>query len=469
MQLVAQFNYSKKAQQAHNAILNLDFVKYESIKLQKTNTDKGIFNWLDAYRCFVEFETTSGIIEAKTVINQIMHQALTIEKLPHNSPFYFYCATDLHLFLSFVYFEHNESFKSLQHYLKANKLLKERQKEFPDFEFAGKHELIQYFINNYINRKMGFSSNSYATIQKEYKDLLQGFIKTENKTYNREMKLLGLILFSFHGNSDAKTFINELNINLDYANTGPIEALISSMWNKKADQYNVQYSILASAINLGFQQTANSLNLWHGNAMLNRNNDSAIYFINRFLKKQHNPKLIQYGRFKASLYWFLNNSVAKSDSLNQIIIQSTNFATAEDKQAFYEVGHSTLWTKELVMARVLFDGGNYKKALDVILSAKQKVAGFNNKQKLEYCYRLGRIYHKLNNIEMASKFYQMAINSKLDSEFYYPAYAAYYIGNMNRNKGNAKKAKKYYTICTHLDSPVYKTSIHKKARQAMQL
>ena len=466
--LLAQFNYTEKAQQAHNSILSIDFVKFDTIKQYKTDEDKGVFYWLGAYKSFIEFETTSSIIDADTVINQINNMVLLIEGLPHSSPFYYYCSADLHLFLSFVFFEQNEPLKSIQQYLKAKNLIKTRQQIYPDFEFAGKHELIQYFVNSFVNRQMGFSSKTYAELQKEYIDLLQSYLKTENITFKRELKLLGLILFNYQIDSNAEKFIHELNINLEYAKAGPLESLLSSMWYKKADRYNFQYLVLSSANKLGFQQRVNYLNLWYGNALLNRNNDSAIYFINRFLDKQQTPKLIQYARFKASLYWFVKGGVAKSDSLNRLILQTTNIAVAEDKQALYEVGHCALWTKELVLARILFDGGNYKKALGVLLSVKQKVSSYNKKQKLEYSYRLARIYHKLNDIEKAAKFYQMAINSELDSEFYYPAYSAYYLGNMYSKRGKNEKAEKYYTICNRLNSPVYKVSIHKKARQAME-
>jgi hypothetical protein len=61
----------------------------------------------------------------------------------------------------------------------------------------------------------------------------------------------------------------------------------------------------------------------------------------------------------------------------------------------------------------------------------------------------------------------MVINSKLDSKFYYPAYAAYYAGKIELSLKNYNKAKKYFKYCIKLDSPVYKSDIHKKAENAI--
>ena len=388
--------------------------------------------------------------------------------MTNNDPFSLYCQIDIHLFLSFLYFENSQNIYTIHEYLIAKNKINKLNQEFPDFEYVSKHLIVQYFIKNLINQQISYNSKTNIEYQKDYINLLKSNLASDNKIYNRELKLLGILLFNFQFNSQSDDLIKELNIDLDYSQTGPVEALVSSVWHKKAGNYNLQLQIFKEADELGYFKNLNSLNLWYGNALLNQVNDSAIFFLNRFIIQNRNNKLAEYARFKESLFWYINGNTTKSDSLNKLIKESDNFNTSEDKQAFYEINNAKNWTKELVLARLYFDGGRYQKALKLLLASRGKVSNYSNDQKLEYSYRLARIYDKLNNVELSSKFYQMAINSNLDSKYYYPAYSAYYLGNIYKRNGKFEKANHFYELCSQLDSPIYKVSIHKKARQAIQ-
>lgn len=460
---LAQFNYNDIAQKAHNDILNIDGL--DSIK---SDIGEGTYLWLESYKSFVELITSSKFYNVDSVINNIQENLSSIENLSAKNPYYYYYSADMHLFLSFLHFEHDELVNSFHQFLKAKGLIKSQQQDYPDFEFADKHKLVLFFANSFVDQQIGFSSIPNKQAQKQYINLLNKYLKQADGIYYRELKLLGILLSNYQFSSDAKNLINELRIDENYAKNGPIETFVSSVWYKKSEDYDTQLSILNYSINNGFQTNLNTLNFWYGNALLNQQSDSSIVYINEFLRNQQNNELVQYARFKASLYWFVNDEKTKSDSLNNIIINSETFITSEDKQAIYEIKNASNWVKESVLARLLFDGGNYKKALNVLYSARKNVSNYNKEQKIEYSYRMGRIYEKLGDTENAEKFYHMVINSNLDAEFYYPAYSAYYLGNLYKKAENIEKANQFFNICIKLDSPIYKSSIHKKAREAIK-
>lgn len=465
----AQFNYSINAQNAHSAILDLNFERYNALRNLQNANDKAVFFWLDGYKNFVYYITSSKKSNPDSLINQLQHNISSLTSFSNRHPFYNYTLTDLNLFLSYIYLDENKPILALQHYLKAKSILNSSAKKYPDFEFGGKHALVGFIINHQISQQFGLKTPSNIELQTAYIHLYEKHSITANQTYNRELKLLTILLFDLQFDSDATLFIQKLDLSMEYAKTGPIEAFASALWYKKAENYPVQLSILQHAHELGFTKHYNLLNLWYGIALLNNQNDSAIYFIDAFTYRQQNLKGIQYASFKASMYWFLKGNTAKSNRLNQNILKSAEFYSSEDKQARYEIEHAEFWTKELVEARLLFDGGNYKKSLEVLLSARAKVSSYTNEQKLEYGYRIARIYDKFKDVEKAAKFYLMVINSDLDSRFYYPAYAAFYLGNLYAERNESDKAKTYYSKCIELDSPIYKASIHKKAKMAMQL
>lgn len=79
----------------------------------------------------------------------------------------------------------------------------------------------------------------------------------------------------------------------------------------------------------------------------------------------------------------------------------------KDKQALKEA-NDPVPDQNLLRARLLFDGTYYDKALAQI--ADRKMEDFKIlRDKIEYCYRLGRIYNEVSRDDFALKFYQLPL------------------------------------------------------------
>jgi hypothetical protein len=63
----------------------------------------------------------------------------------------------------------------------------------------------------------------------------------------------------------------------------------------------------------------------------------------------------------------------------------------------------------LLKARLLFDGGYYRKALNLLISNRDKLESLSIEQQTEYHYRLGRIYDGLDNKVNARLEYSKAL------------------------------------------------------------
>jgi len=451
----------------HNTILNLDFNQYETLKNSTPNKDKDLLYWLDGYKCFIEYKTTHKAFDKDSVLTQINFCYERIKNSDNKSIYYYYTQADLQLFLSFIYFESNKSIASLNHYLKANSLIKKQQELYPEFKFAAKHKLLQFFVHSMLNQQLGIFEQPVEQIQENFTKLISNSGSTEDTVFHRELKLLGILLFNFQFNSNPERFSNDLKIDTHYASKGPLESILSAMWAKKTSNYAELNTILSTAIKQGYERKINLLNLYYGNTLLNQRKDSSIFFIHAFLNNQENNYWKSYANYKALTYWYYKKDYKKYDSIALSINIQTNQVTPDDKQALYELKNRNFWTPELINARLMFDGGNYNSALKVLLENKHKVQYYQIEQKLEYSYRIARIYHKLNELDNAERFYVMAINSNLDKQFYYPAYAAFYLGTIYQSKNNINEANKFFAKCVELDSPIYKSSIHSQANNAM--
>ena len=132
-------------------------------------------------------------------------------------------------------------------------------------------------------------------------------------------------------------------------------------------------------------------------------------------------------------------------------------------QAEKEIGFLTPPDVILLKARLLSDGNYTKEAQELLL--KYSIDDFvMPKDRVEYQYRLGRIYQKENKNEIAIEYYikTMDINSKVEA--YFAANACYLIGNIYEKQNEETKALKYYEKCLIMNGFEYENSIKQKAK-----
>lgn len=142
--------------------------------------------------------------------------------------------------------------------------------------------------------------------------------------------------------------------------------------------------------------------------------------------------------------------------------------TEEDKQALIEARRKTIPHPKLLIARLLFDGGYNRLALQYIQPLK--ASDFHSAlEKTEYCYRKGRIYQSLNQNTLAIAFYEAAISTGKILEVYYASYACIYIAEINEDQGNRTLALKYYKLATSFkNNSEYVQSIEQKAASGIR-
>ncbi len=133
-----------------------------------------------------------------------------------------------------------------------------------------------------------------------------------------------------------------------------------------------------------------------------------------------------------------------------------------DKEADAEAQKRIIPEPELLKARLLFDGGYYSRARDVLNGIT--IEKLNNEQKIERLYRMARIYHRQGNIKGAKENYILTYNTRRNSRSYFAAYSLLNLGIINEEEGLFDEAVKYYKLCLNMDFDQYKSSIHQKAK-----
>ena len=137
-----------------------------------------------------------------------------------------------------------------------------------------------------------------------------------------------------------------------------------------------------------------------------------------------------------------------------------------DKQAVNEA-NTMVPNRDLLKARLLFDGGYLTKSLTALLASKAD--DFSSlKDRTEYYYRVGRVNDGLEKDDAALLNYQSAINIGKELKYYYAANAAVKMGKIYEKKKNVAKAKSSFNIAISMTDHEQENSIENEAKQGLK-
>ena len=204
-----------------------------------------------------------------------------------------------------------------------------------------------------------------------------------------------------------------------------------------------------------------------GYAKADRIDKESIVYLDRFLLRFKGNFYVKDVLQKISWIYYLNQEPEKAEAVRARILTSPNSETDADKQAVKEA-ESGRWPNEaLLKARLFDDGGYYKQALQV-LSGKQISSFPDIQDRLEYSYRIGRIYDALGRKSEAISSYQQALALGQNRREYYGARAALQIGYIYESQGDKKTALIYFRKVIEMKSHDYKNALDQKAKAGIE-
>ena len=139
----------------------------------------------------------------------------------------------------------------------------------------------------------------------------------------------------------------------------------------------------------------------------------------------------------------------------------------EDKQALKEATSGLKPHTGLLKARLLFDGGFYEQALQILnpLVSENWTRG---KDKAEYYYRAARIYDEKGDKDKALQYYEETIALCRNEPWYFAANSSLHIGYIYEARGDKPKALAAFQQAMNFPNDEYKNSIDQKAKAGIQ-
>lgn len=469
----ANFDFNSNCKQAYKAIFDLRLGDARNLiqKEKRQNPNNGITILLDNYVDYFTLLASENKVDYERLKKLKSSRLSALEKQDKNSPYYLFSQAEINLQWGMLQSRFQDYFSSGMDIRKADKLLSANAAKYPDFlpnrKSAGLIDVIFGSIPSNLKRvfsTLGIKGNANNGI-KTLEYLASALPKTSYDFYKDEV-----VFFLCYIETELVHNKSNYNKIMGYIATLDDSSLLKaylqgyvsarSAHNDKAINYLLKRPKGDSYIEFP------SLNYLLGNAKLNRMDPDADTYLNTFLKEYKGINYVKDAYLKLAYYYYLKGDNNKYQSLLKMVKSQGNLYDEKDKQALKEA-NDTVPNKDLLKARLYFDGGYYSKALAQLKN--KDVGDFKlRRDQIEFYYRLGRIYDESSRDSDAISNYQKAINIGKQTSYYYAANAALSIGGIYEKRNDKSKAAAFYKEAIAMKNHEYENSIETKAKDGLR-
>lgn len=397
---------------------------------------------------------------------QMERRLKLLEQSDQQSPNYLLMKGLLYFQWSLVQIKYAEYWNAVWDFRKSYLLFKENQKKFPSLTYN------QVFI--------GLQEAVISTIPKGYKwatsilglkgDMKQGikrlrqYCVSNEVMFKEESQLYYIYLKNYLENDveGASALIKTYKLDTKNNLLFTFMAANLSLNNKNAA---LAENILNNRNKVDSYMSFPMLDYELGDAKMKRLDYSAVTYFKRFVNTYKGNFYIKDAYLSLAYCAYLQGNMADAANYKQFVITKGKAESDADKQALKAAKKATFPHKEILKARLLNDGGYHQEALKLLLQITS--TSLTGSDKLEYMYRIGRVYDDLEQDENALNYYRFTLNEGRTSTEYFAARAALQTGYIYEKRGEYAKALQFFQTVLDLDDHEYKNSLDQRAKSGI--
>lgn len=468
----ANFDFNNNCIEAYNALFDLRVNDAkELIKKEKSiHPNNGITILLDNYVDFFTLLVSENQSDYNRLKNLKNSRINALENQDKNSPYYLFAQAEVYLQWGLVKSRFQDYFSSGLDIKKAKDLLDENIKKYPDFQPNIKGRALIEVIMGAVPANLkgllsafGFRGN-ISKGEAELEQLYQSLSNTKYSFYKKEV-VFQLCLID----NDIISNPNNYNKLINYVNTMPNSSVLKIFLKAHILEKNGHND---EAIDLLLNRPKNpaylnfpTLNYLLGSAKYNRMDSDANIYLIYYLKEYKGINYVKDAYLKLAYYYLLRGDNSHYQAFIKMVKTQGNLIDEKDKQALKEANEGNP-NIDLLKARLCFDGGYYDKCLNV-LTQKNYNEFHLKRDQIEYYYRLGRVYDKLNQDDKALINYQKSIDLGQNTSYFFASNAALMMGKIYEAKGDKRNAVNAYKLAASMKNHEYQNSIETQAKEGL--
>lgn len=471
---VGVFQYDNKICEAYDKIQHLQLNEAKTIlqNLRQNQPNNLAIVHLEDYQDFFRLYLSENENELSTYKKRLDERLSNLQKGGPDSPYFLYVQADMLLHWALLKIKFGDYLATFNAAGRAYRLLKRNQEKFPSFMPNYKnlgllHALAGTIPDQYRwgAKLLGGLSGTIEQGKNELEKVLTYAEKNENFLFAEESAVMYAMLLLYLANEpDAAWQACEKYRFKPVSN--PVHCFTKATIALRSGRNDEAIQILSKrTINPG-EATFPYLDFLLGLAKIRRLDFEANQAFQRFLQQFKGQNYIKEAYQKLAWIELLQGDKVTYQNYMKRCLEKGQSTYGADEHAQAEAETGQMPNTTLLKARLLFDGGYYQKAHD-LLKEKDEKDFSPERLRLEYNYRLGRILHGLKRYPEALQQYQKTIQQGAQSSEYYACNAALQAGLLCEKRKQYDSARHYFKRCLQLQPREYKNSLHQAAKAGL--
>lgn len=462
------YDYNERCQNAYEAYLSLNLAEGSQLVRQeiRQNPYNLMATFLGNYEDCLLLVFNADRAEFDQRRGHLDERLRLISKGPTKTPWYRFCKATLYLHWTMVYIRMGDNLKAAFAFRKSLLLAKENQRLFPNFK-----------QNNII---LGIQETAAGTVPEDYQWLaslfgLRGSVRNgieRLSTFTRETDAaapfhaeavvyeLYLKFYLQSRQADVWQYVNSPSFS---TKNNLLNAFIRANIGLNYRQANAAIQTLRAASTLPGYGNYPSMDLEMATALFYQLNPDAITYYQRFISKTRGRSLVKESWQRMALCYYLQGNMTKAQEALARVKSEGNTQIDADKSALRFAKAGIFPNISILQARLLFDGGYYDDAL-AKLKALNPQSLTSMADRLEYYFRLGRIYDELRQPKEAAAHYRSAIELGRKRPEHFAARAALQLGVMLEKQGRKAEALAAFEECLSMRRHDFQANIDQQAK-----
>lgn len=468
------FYYSQPCIEAqkHIAALRLGQAGQILEEEKKLHPNNAAIGFLENYIDFYRIVTSQDFSLFKVMDGKKSTRFALARNIPASSPYMLYMQSEMHLQFAFAKAMNEEYVGAMLEFRNAYQLATENQKKFPAFKLSAK--TVGMF-----RALLGTTPKSYKWVLSiaglkgnfdEGMSMLKNYLASDiagEFILDRQAAIFYYVLFHLnYGDKELAWSFCEANTRDHSENL--MSCYLRGYVGSRAAKTDEAINVLQSRPKGSEYEPFAGLDYYLAVCKLNRQDADADIVFKRFISHNKNKMLMREAYKRLSWFYLVNGDQEKFLLYRGFAKRYGQGQNEEEKNITMEISQKIPHDAITLKARLLFDGGYYQKAEEVIKQRKPEQLS-TTYQKLEYYYRYGRILQEESKFTKAAECYSYVIkNSPENTPYHFAPFSCLYIGYIYQKTGFPQIAGNYFRNALKYSKAEYIETVQVKAGKELE-
>ncbi len=468
------FKWSPLARQAYHTVLELRFREGRHLCNRLRSEEPGnlivhhIENYLDFLKIYID-ERADEYARLKPNYNT---RIAAIEAGDEHSPWQRFLLADIRLQWALVKFKFEEYASAFLDINKAFKLLVTNDQLFPNFAPTKKDLAILHAAVGTVPEGFQWAvewltnmEGSYAQGKNELEQVVRYSQQNPDFIYAQEVYVLYTYLLLHLGNDRRTAWAVIQRSNLK-PKQHPLAAFVWANVAMRTGHNDEAIRILQQRPRGPQYYPFPYFEFMLGNALLHKLSPIADVHFKNYLATFQGRNFIKEAHQKLAWHYLIHGPRHLFDYHMQRILAEGQKQADTDLSAWRAAKAGEVPWVPLLKARLLFDGGYYQRALDLLLDMDPKAMP-THRDHIEYLYRMGRVYQELGLHDEALYYFRRTIAQGRDAPWYFACRAALEMGHIYEQMGDAPRARAHFELCLSIRPQEHRLGLYQHAKAGL--